>query len=147
MMGKDRDSLPAPDGIPFENVMQGRYYDADRERVRMLRLGGAVTEQIAAETGLTEDKVRNYLRELALPEFGCCFSGDGAAALEHWYRSGCEGEPTALLCEHCGKPILNPARGRHRKFCSDKCRNAFWNENAREEKVRKENTRKESKDD
>jgi len=140
---KIKNTIPAPDGIPYENVMQGSYYDADRERVRMLRLGGAVTEQIAAETGLPEGRVRSYLKELCLPEVGCCFSGNGAAALEHWYRNGCEGEPTVQLCEQCGKPIPRPGRGRRRRFCSDRCRDAFWNEKARDEKVRKENTRRE----
>lgn len=119
-------------GIPYDNVMQGTCYDADRERVRMLRLGGAVTEQIAAETGLTMDKVRAYLKELALPEVGCCFTGRDATALEHWYRNGCAGDPTVRLCPQCGAVLERGGMGRPKKFCSKKCRDAYWNEHAKE---------------
>lgn len=133
MLAAVKTELPTvPDGIPYDNVMQGRYYDADRERVRMLRLGGAVTEQIAAETGLTEDKVRAYLKELALPEVGCCFAGKDAEALERWYRNGCAGEPIVRLCPQCGAVMERSSSGRPKKFCSKQCRDAYWNEKAKE---------------
>lgn len=118
--------------IDADNVMQGNAYDAERECVRMLRLGGASVEQIFAETNLAEEKIRVYLKELCLPESGSCFFGKGAAALEHWYRTGCKGDPGVNLCPQCGKVIQRSVGGRSRRFCSDRCRNAYWNEKKKE---------------
>ena len=36
-------------------------------------------------------------------------------------------EITIQACEHCGKPVQqNPGR-KKKRFCSDKCRNLWWN--------------------
>lgn len=37
-------------------------------------------------------------------------------------------EPAVIIpCEHCGKPVKqNPGR-KKKRFCSDKCRNLWWN--------------------
>jgi endogenous inhibitor of DNA gyrase (YacG/DUF329 family) len=34
-----------------------------------------------------------------------------------------------LVCMRCGKPINQKEQGRTRKFCSEKCRRVWWNEN------------------
>ncbi|WP_291352730.1 RNA polymerase subunit sigma-70, partial [Desulfosporosinus sp.] len=33
------------------------------------------------------------------------------------------------ICPQCNKPIKQKARGRNRRFCSDKCRRKWWNDN------------------
>lgn len=38
------------------------------------------------------------------------------------------GEASLCVCEHCGMPVRqNPGR-KKKRFCSDKCRNKWWNE-------------------
>jgi formamidopyrimidine-DNA glycosylase len=34
-------------------------------------------------------------------------------------------------CERCGGPIEQPARGRRRRFCARKCREAAWRRSSR----------------
>jgi hypothetical protein len=31
-------------------------------------------------------------------------------------------QPGPSTCEHCGKPVVQPASGRRRRYCSGKCR-------------------------
>lgn len=31
------------------------------------------------------------------------------------------------LCENCGAEIIQNLKGKHKRFCCDKCRNAWWN--------------------
>lgn len=38
-----------------------------------------------------------------------------------------DGSRPALVCENCGKPITQVPGRKHKRFCSDKCRNAWWN--------------------
>lgn len=102
--------------MPKKIIIQGTYYDPDRERVRELRLKGAVTEQIAAETGLSEEKVRAYLTELGLPETGCCLSDIiGREFLN------------TVVCPQCGAVIEQSGIGRAKKFCSRQCHDNYWN--------------------
>ena len=35
--------------------------------------------------------------------------------------------PNTKSCKYCGKPVLQNAMGKEKKFCSDKCRMAWWN--------------------
>ena len=38
-------------------------------------------------------------------------------------------EKTVLsICTFCGKPISNDWNRAHKRFCSDKCRTSYWNE-------------------
>jgi endogenous inhibitor of DNA gyrase (YacG/DUF329 family) len=44
--------------------------------------------------------------------------------------------PGASVCLQCGKPVKQPTGRREKKFCSDKCRMAYWNSN--QDKVNKQ---------
>ena len=35
--------------------------------------------------------------------------------------------PNTLICEYCGKPVLQNEGRKAKRFCSDKCRITYWN--------------------
>lgn len=87
--------------------------DRQEERIRKMKAGGCGYVRIAQELGLSENTVKSFCRrkglnrtaaDTALPE-----KGDKGA------------------CPCCGAEVRqNPGR-KAKRFCSDKCRNAWWN--------------------
>lgn len=73
----------------------------EKLRVDALRRKGMGYGAIAGELGLSVNTVKSYCRRHALP--------DGTA------------------CEACGAPIVQVAGRKRKRFCSDACRNAWWN--------------------
>ena len=73
----------------------------ETQRVDALRRKGMGYGAIARELGLSVNTVKSYCRRHALP--------DGTA------------------CEECGAPIVQVAGRKRKRFCSDTCRNAWWN--------------------
>lgn len=78
-------------------------------RIRELRQRGIGYRTIAAELGIGRDTVRNF-----------CTSHDlnGVAAARLF--------TPANVCPCCGGEILQPHRGRRRRFCSDACCRKWW---------------------
>ena len=84
-------------------------------QIREFRMKGAGYKAIASVLGLSRDIVRNYCKSSS-------FSGypvEVALNMEERMRQG-------HVCRCCGKAIQQPAMGRKRKFCSDKCRRHWW---------------------
>ena len=83
--------------------------DAQKTQIAELRLQGNGYKKIAQLTGISVDTVKSYCRrnpiQVAEPK-----------AENH----GC-----SCLC--CGSPISQIARQKPKKFCSDRCRNKWWN--------------------
>ncbi|UEA73369.1 RNA polymerase subunit sigma-70 [Acidaminococcus fermentans DSM 20731] len=70
----------------------------------MPRRDGAGYGSIATELGISINTVKSFCR-----------------------RNSLTAPKTGTVCEECGKPITqNPGRKRKR-FCSDACRNKWWN--------------------
>ena len=44
--------------------------------------------------------------------------------------------PGTSVCLQCGKPVKQPGGRKEKKFCSDRCRMAYWNGN--QDKVKKQ---------
>ena len=38
-------------------------------------------------------------------------------------------EQQESVCEFCGTPVVQTKGRKHKRFCSDKCRNSWWKEN------------------
>ena len=79
------------------------------KRIRALRQRGVGYRTIAAELGISRDTVRNF-----------CTSHDlnGVAADQSL--------PAGNVCPCCGGEIIQPRRGRRRRFCSDTCCRKWW---------------------
>lgn len=75
--------------------------DVARE-INNLRIQGYGSTRIADTLGLSVNTVKSHIRRH--PEVS-----------------------TGLLCPECGRPIAQNPKRKTKKFCSDKCRNAWWN--------------------
>ena len=87
--------------------------DRQEERIRKMKAGGYGYVRIAQELGLSENTVKSFCRRKGINRVA------DTAVLP------VEGEKG--ICPCCGKEVQqNPGR-KTKRFCSDKCRNAWWN--------------------
>lgn len=78
--------------------------DEQKQQIIALRRNGAGYGSIASHLDISINTVKSFCR-----------------------RHSLAAPPTDSLCEQCGRPIAqNPGRKRKR-FCSDACRNKWWN--------------------
>lgn len=88
--------------------------DRQEERIREMKAGGYGYMRIAQELGLSENTVKSFCRRKGISRAA---TGTAVPPLE-----GDKG-----TCPCCGKEVRqNPGR-KAKRFCSDKCRNAWWN--------------------
>jgi endogenous inhibitor of DNA gyrase (YacG/DUF329 family) len=81
-----------------------------KNRIGYLRGKGESYSTIAAALNISENTVKSYCRRNNL---GAGFISD-------------EIQPVGDACEHCGKPLTFTAGTKKKRFCSDKCRMAWW---------------------
>lgn len=87
--------------------------EAQKNQIVAMRGRGATYPEIAAAIGVSESAVKTY----------CWRHKIEITSIE---------EPTTAAsghCQNCGKPITQEAKKKPRRFCSDKCRNTWWNHN------------------
>ena len=89
-----------------------RLTPAQERLIREARSRGAGYRTIAAAAGLSRDTVRYFCKRHGL-------DGD-LQATDNGARE------SESCCPACGKPLVQPPRGRRRKFCCDACRRAWW---------------------
>lgn len=78
--------------------------DEQRKRIIALRREGAGYGRIATELNLSINTVKSFCRRNSL----VAQTGEG-------------------VCEMCGKPIHQNPKRKRKRFCSDACRNKWWN--------------------
>lgn len=116
-------------GIPLECVSEGNAYDAEREKVRRLRLAGLECREIAEQTGIPVGQALVYCLQLGLPTSGICGLGFSEEE-EEWLRYR-KREPAGMRYPVCGSVLEQPQRGRWKKFCSNACHDKWWNREKR----------------
>lgn len=84
-----------------------------KENVRKMRGAGASYAKIAGALGLSENTVQSFCRRNNLT--------DG------FVKNGEPNGKGTLFCLSCGTPIRRTPGYRGRKYCSDRCRIAWWN--------------------
>lgn len=85
--------------------------DRQKDRIRQMRADGFGYMKIAQELGISENTVKSF----------CQRKGLGAEKIKVAVPSA-DG-----ICPCCGAEVeQNPGR-KAKKFCSDKCRNKWWN--------------------
>ena len=87
--------------------------DAQKIQIGKLRGAGLGYKKIAEQMGLSENTVKTYCRRHGL--------GGNMTHLQNVTQN----EEHHCLC--CGKPVQQIPGRKEKKFCSDKCRMAFWN--------------------
>lgn len=83
-----------------------------KEQIRKLRSSGYGYATIADALGLTKNQVSAFCRRNNLAR------NTADAASE---------KPNANCCRCCGKPLVQTEGRKEVKFCSDACRNKWWN--------------------
>jgi len=86
-----------------------------KTEVRKMRTAGVSYARIAGTLGISENTVKSFCRR----------NGLGSEAKVEAALSSLE----LLYCVHCGTPLKHTVGARKRRFCSDKCRAAWWNLN------------------
>lgn len=79
----------------------------DQIAINNMRLEGHGPSEIATRLGLSPSTVRSHI---------------------HRHRH----IPGTKACKHCGQPLVQPKGYRQKKFCSDRCRMAWWNSHKEE---------------
>ena len=100
-------------GVRLDCVFEGYEYRPEREDVRSQRLAGFECAEIAENTGLSLEQVRDYCRELGLPETGSC-------QLQPPDGSG------ERRCPVCGRILVQRGNSGRRRFCSPDCREEYY---------------------
>ena len=88
--------------------------DAQKRQISDLRSKGYGYKKIAALTGISDNTVKSFCRRNKFDE-----ETVSEQAMKY------TGETTQ--CENCGKEIHQLAKRKKKRFCCDKCRNAWWN--------------------
>ena len=89
--------------------------ELQKKQILNMRKEGAGYKSIAVATGLSRDAVRNFCKSRNMAGFGKAAEMNADERLQ-------SGE----LCLNCYEKLYQPASGRRRKFCSDKCRRDWW---------------------
>ena len=88
----------------------------EKNRLHALRKSGRSYTEIADEMGISKNTVKTYCRRTGLAP--AAEVAPSAQALENRaYR----------ICPYCGKPVVQTPGRKEKKFCSDICRNRWWN--------------------
>ena len=85
----------------------------EKSRLTAMRKAGRSYTEIADELGISKNTVKTFCRRNGL-----------APEVE---STPVDDIPAERLCPHCGKPVIQPEGRKQKKFCSDTCRNRWWN--------------------
>lgn len=82
-----------------------------KEKVSQMRGEGNSYSKIAAVLGISENTIKSFCRRnnLGGVSIGVGSKGDG------------------VLCPKCKSPLTHTVGAKQKRFCSDKCRLAWWN--------------------
>ena len=86
-----------------------------KEQIQQMRQKGLSYLQIASALNISENTIKSYCRRNNL----ATIKSPKPQAVKEIQGS----------CKHCGKPLTRGAKGPPRKFCSEKCRRAWWKAN------------------
>lgn len=84
--------------------------DIQKSKILFLRGSGHGYSDIAVRLGVSKDTVKSFCRR------------NGMAGT----RAGKQLEQRNF-CPQCGKKLVQPEKQKPRRFCSDQCRQAWWN--------------------
>lgn len=92
--------------------------ETEKQQINEFRLKGLGYKAIGIALGLSRDSVRSYCKRNGL-------SGNGSIVNLNVEEMKSQNH----ICMQCGKQLKVKSRGRKKKFCSDKCRRIWWNNN------------------
>lgn len=87
-----------------------------KNRISRLRQAGFSYNQIADELGISKNTVSTFCRRNGL-----------TGPAEGISEMPADDIPAEKPCRQCGKPVAQTPGRKEKKFCSDLCRNRWWN--------------------
>ena len=90
-----------------------------RKTIDSFRNQGMGYKRIAGLMGLPENTVKSYLRRKAVPSV--------PDSTPHQVTVRPDSPTETHYCLQCGQPVTQNLGRKEKKFCSDRCRNAWWN--------------------
>lgn len=88
----------------------------EKSRLSAMRKAGRSYTEIAAELGISKNTIKTFCRRNGL-----------TSEVESAPVEVTPAPTTERLCPRCGKPVIQPEGRKQKKFCSDTCRNRWWN--------------------
>ena len=88
----------------------------EKSRLSVMRKAGRSYTEIADELGISKNTIKTFCRRKGL-----------APEAEDMPEETTTAPATDRLCPQCGKPVIQPEGRKKKKFCSDTCRNRWWN--------------------
>ncbi len=89
-----------------------------KEAITRLRLGGCGYNHISKHLGINESTVKSFCRRHSLKKENI----ELHSAAEETIRTF-----PIRYCKNCGKEVIQHPGRKEKKFCSDQCRNTWWN--------------------
>ena len=83
-----------------------------KEKIIKMRRDGLSYSKISTALGISENTVKSFCRRNNL----------GSANKEFFFQRD------GILCRQCRTPLIQTAGVKQKRFCSDKCRMAWWND-------------------
>ncbi|MBS4899913.1 MAG: DUF2116 family Zn-ribbon domain-containing protein [Clostridiales bacterium] len=80
----------------------------EKEKIKILREKGLGYTAIAKEINISVNTIKSYCKRHGLGGTKTC-------------------DEDTSHCEYCGKPVIQKPGRKKKRFCSDKCRNTWWN--------------------
>ena len=93
----------------------------EKNAIMKLRKAGRSLTQIANETGISRNTVKTFCRRQGL-------TGNAETMPDTVFTDSTWEKP----CLFCGQPVTQYPGRKEKKFCSDSCRNKYWNTHAGE---------------
>lgn len=92
----------------------------EKKRIGKMRAAGMSYARIAETLDISVNSVKSYCRRHGL--------GADVILQETQFETVivCPPPNEAAACEQCGSPVWQQAGRKRRRFCSDKCRQAWW---------------------
>lgn len=87
--------------------------DTEKLQIQRLRAEGCGYGTISEQLGISINTIKTYCRR----------HGFGGVAVEP------KEDSVKKFCRCCGIPVMQTAGRKEKRFCSDKCRNKWWNNN------------------
>lgn len=86
--------------------------EQQKKQIAIYREHGLSYTVIGNKMGLSVNSIKTYCRR------------HGFGGVRAFNKSGSD---NVHVCEYCGTPVLQKAGRKKKRFCSDKCRNNWWN--------------------
>ncbi len=90
--------------------------EEEKTRITELRGNGVGYASISKMLGLSENTVKTFCRRNGLTGQRSSLTGEKGNAHREKH-----------ICLYCGKPVEQKPGRKEKKFCSDSCRNRWWN--------------------